>query len=140
MYRILALDDSNVIRSLIKVTLDFAPVHVDPFGSASLAQLALQQENYQMLIVDYMMPDTNGIDFIRQARALPQYKNTPIIMLTADGTDEVKQQARDLKVTAWVRKPFQPQSLIKLTNELLLKHYPKFDSKDRTSLRQQHRP
>lgn len=120
MYKILALDDSSVINSLVKLSLDTVPdIQVDATDSPETAIKMLDQQHYDLFIVDYVMPNIDGIEFISKAREQAQYQDTPIFILSANADEERKQQAKNLHVTGWINKPFQPQTLIKLVQKTL---------------------
>lgn len=117
--RILTIDDAPVIRSLIQMTLKSNNLEVDVADCADAAKHMALQNHYKLFIVDYMMPEKTGIDFIKSIRKIPEYENTPILMLTAESGEDIKAQAKQLKVSAWINKPFQPQTLLKLVNKIV---------------------
>jgi DNA-binding response OmpR family regulator len=72
----------------------------------------LRQGNYaDAIVADYEMPVMNGLDFIRELRALPTYENVPLLMLS--GTDETSKKIICLKAGAddYLVKPFNPEEL-----------------------------
>jgi len=62
----------------------------------------------------------DGISFVKAAKLLPNYKFTPIIMLTTEAGDEMKKQGQAAGAKAWVVKPFQPPTLLTAVSKLIL--------------------
>jgi two-component system chemotaxis response regulator CheY len=116
--RILIVDDSASIRSALVTTLGGAGYEVAqaPDGSAALAELSSPPD---LMITDFNMPRMNGLQLIFIARALPQCKRMPIIMLTTESEDSKRQSARAAGATAWMVKPFQPKQLLAVVEKLI---------------------
>ena len=71
------------------------------------------------MLTDQNMPRMDGLTLIRNLRALPQYKSTPILMLTTESSDAMKQQGRTAGATGWLVKPFDPQKLIEVVKKVV---------------------
>ncbi len=116
---IMTADDSPSMRQMIAFTLrnvGFDVVEaVD--GQDALAKLTGAPVN--MLITDLNMPNIDGIELIRQVRALPQYKYVPIIMLTTESQDEKKQAGRSAGASGWIVKPFRAEQLVAVAKKFL---------------------
>jgi two-component system chemotaxis response regulator CheY len=65
-----------------------------------------------MVITDLNMPDMDGIELIKKLRAMPDYKFTPIIMLTTESQELKKQEGRQAGASGWIVKPFSPEQLL----------------------------
>jgi two-component system chemotaxis response regulator CheY len=65
------------------------------------------------------MPRMDGLTLIKSLRSLPQYKTTPILMLTTESSDAMKSQGRAAGATGWIVKPFDPQKLIEVVNKVI---------------------
>jgi two-component system chemotaxis response regulator CheY len=61
----------------------------------------------------------DGITFVAEAKKLPAYKFTPIIMLTTESQDDKKKQAQAAGAKAWVTKPFQPEQMLSAVAKLV---------------------
>ena len=123
MAQILSIDDSNVVTNLIKMTLETnKDYHVSIANNAPLAFQYCQTNDFDLILVDYRMPGMTGIDFISQLREQNLQPGVPIFMLTAESGDDVKAQAKAQLINGWIRKPFQPQSLIQLVNDTLIEN------------------
>ncbi len=57
------------------------------------------------------MPNMNGLSLIEVLRGLPEYRHTPLIMLTTESSPEIKQQGKLAGATGWLVKPFDPDKL-----------------------------
>ena len=66
------------------------------------------------------MPNLDGLSFVRELKQLPDYKFTPVIMLTTESADSRKQEGRAIGVRAWVHKPFLPPVLLDAVAKLIL--------------------
>ena len=65
------------------------------------------------------MPNMDGISLIRELRALPNFKFTPMLMLTTESTAEKKQEGKAAGATGWIVKPFNPDQLLATANKVL---------------------
>src|SRR5262245_49551385 len=108
---IMTVDDSASMRQMISFTLTQAGHKVIEAcdGRDALAKLAAASPD--MLITDLNMPNMDGIELIKQARALPKLKFTPIIMLTTESQDDKKQAGKAAGATGWIVKPFKAEQL-----------------------------
>jgi two-component system chemotaxis response regulator CheY len=61
----------------------------------------------------------DGLSLIKNLRALPQYKTVPILMLTTESSDAMKQQGRTAGATGWLVKPFDPQKLVEVVKKVI---------------------
>jgi CheY-like chemotaxis protein len=110
--RVLAMDDDPVTQRLLLLTLqqvggfDATIVH-----SAADALALLAKQTFDVVLSDAMMPDMNGRDFRRAARAAGA--TMPIIILSAASASELGWASELGKADAWLRKPFKPTELVK---------------------------
>ena len=116
MSRIMIIDDSESIREFLKAVLEAAGNEVI---SAENGQDALDklQTDIGLILCDFHMPVMDGIEFIRQARQIEDYKYIPILMLTTENSVEQKKIAREAGATGWITKPVTPDKI----NEFLTK-------------------
>lgn len=112
-------DDSPSMRQMISFTLKEAGFDI---VEAEHGQDALNKLNggpVDMLITDLNMPVMDGLELIRQVRALPQFKYIPIVMLTTESQAEKKQEGKAAGATGWIVKPFTPDQLVGVVNKVL---------------------
>ena len=117
--RILTADDSASMRQMISFTLRAAGYDVVEAvdGRDALAKIASAPPH--MLITDLNMPNMDGIELIRQVRALPPCKYIPIVMLTTESQDAKKQAGRAAGASGWITKPFRTEQLVLVAKKLL---------------------
>ena len=60
-----------------------------------------------------------GVAMVSKIRLIPQYKHTPIIMITTESSDEKKIQAKSVGASGWLKKPFDADRLMKAVNKLV---------------------
>jgi two-component system chemotaxis response regulator CheY len=116
---ILTADDSPSMRQMIAFTLQNAGYAVIEAVDGKDALERLSSAPVQMLITDLNMPNIDGIELIRQVRALPQYRYVPIIMVTTESEEGRKQQGRAAGATGWIVKPFRAEQLVAVAKRFL---------------------
>lgn len=113
--RILAVDDSRTIRDMLSLTLNqagFTP-HLADDGVHGLEVLDEMSPAPDAIITDINMPRMDGFGFIEAVRKIEKYRAIPILVLTTESANELKQRARDAGATGWIVKPFEPKKLIR---------------------------
>ena len=106
---ILIVDDERRMVSLLQSYLQQEGYHVVTAYNGREALSVAQTENPDLVVLDIMMPEMNGIDFMQAHRA---ERNTPIIMLTAKVGDDDKIIGLELGADDYVTKPFKPRELM----------------------------
>jgi len=119
MAKILVVDDDPTILELIKVTLKVKGHTVYTANEARLGLNIMLKEQPDIAIIDYLMPDRDGLSLLKDIRSIPEFKNTPVIMLTASGIPDVVSKAIQYGVTDFVVKPFKVLNLIKRVEQNL---------------------
>jgi two-component system chemotaxis response regulator CheY len=117
---ILIVDDSFSMRQTLGIALKNAGYEVVEACDGKAALKQLDGRKYNMIISDVNMPIMDGITFVTEAKKLPAYRFTPIIMLTTESDPAKKQLGKDAGVRAWVVKPFQPPALLDAVAKLIL--------------------
>jgi two-component system, chemotaxis family, chemotaxis protein CheY len=120
---ILMVDDSSSLRSVVRIALSGAGYEVIEAcdGKDALNKLAgLGGKKVHLVISDVNMPNMNGIEFVTQLKQNPNYKFTPVIMLTTEGQDAMKEKGRAAGAKAWVMKPFNPPQMLAAVSKLIL--------------------
>ena len=115
---ILIVDDSNAIRQSITFVLEQAGYRVVQAvdGLDATGKLG---EAFDLVVSDVNMPNMDGISLVRALRGLPEYKFTPLLMLTTESGPEKKQEGKAAGATGWLVKPFNPEQLLNTVKRVL---------------------
>jgi two-component system chemotaxis response regulator CheY len=87
-------------------------------GKDALSKLTGQKVH--LIISDVNMPNMDGISFVKEVKKLPDYKFTPVIMLTTEAGEDKKAAGQAAGAKAWVVKPFKPEQMISAVSKLIL--------------------
>ena len=110
---LLIVDDSESIRELVGFNLTDAGYKVIKAVNGKDGLDKLNPE-VKLIVSDLNMPVMDGITMIKNIRKKPEYKNIPIIMLTTESQQGIKNEAREAGATAWIVKPFDKEKLIQV--------------------------
>jgi DNA-binding response OmpR family regulator len=113
---ILIVDDEKRLVALVQSYLTQEGYHVVTAYNGRDALAAAQREKPDLIILDIMMPEMNGYEFMRAHRA---EEDTPIILLTAKVEDEDKVIGLELGADDYVTKPFKPRELMARVRNIL---------------------
>jgi two-component system chemotaxis response regulator CheY len=116
---ILAIDDSASIRQMVAFTLKNSGYDVVEAVDGVDGLDKAKGKAVNLVLTDQNMPRMDGLTLIKSLRSLPQYKTTPILMLTTESSDAMKSQGRAAGATGWIVKPFDPQKLIEVVNKVI---------------------
>ena len=109
MYHILVVDDEIRIRSIIRKYTEFEGHEVTEAGDGMEAVLLCRKNEYDIIIMDIMMPELDGFSACREIRKI---SDTPIIMLSARGEEYDRINGFEVGVDDYVTKPFSPKELM----------------------------
>ncbi|MBQ1782560.1 MAG: response regulator [Gammaproteobacteria bacterium] len=116
---ILIVDDSASIRQMLGFTLKSAGFDVDEAPSGQDAVTKSQRKNYNLIFTDQNMPGMDGLTLIKTLRGTATYRSVPILMLTTESSDAMKQAGRMAGATGWLVKPFDPVKLLEVVRKVL---------------------
>ena len=114
---ILAVDDDTRLRRLLKRYLSENGFQVLEAPSADEALPLIQTIQFDLIIMDVMMPGTNGVDMVRQLRQ--EGNKTPVLMLTAMGDVDNRISGLEAGADDYLPKPFEPRELILRIHNIL---------------------
>lgn len=109
MYHILVVDDEVRIRSIVRKYAEFEGHTVTEAGDGMEAVSLCRREQFDIIILDIMMPELDGFSACREIR---KTSNTPIIMLSARGEEYDRINGFELGIDDYVVKPFSPRELM----------------------------
>jgi len=115
---VLTVDDSAAIREMLAYVLKSAGHRVieAPDGMEGLKKALANQ--FDLIITDQSMPKMDGITLVKALRALPQYVSVPILLLTTESSDNMKDEGRTAGATGWLVKPFDPNKLLEVVGKV----------------------
>lgn len=116
MVKLLVVDDEAKIRSLIKKYADFQGYQVSEAESGLVAVERCQQETFDLIIMDIMMPELDGFSAVKEIR---KTSATPVIMLSARGEEYDKIHGFESGIDDYVVKPFSPKELMMRVDAIL---------------------
>ncbi len=119
MASILAVDDSASMRQMVSFTLKGAGYDVVEAADGVQALNAAKKQSVNLVLTDVNMPNMDGITLIKELRGLPNYKFTPMLMLTTESAPEKKQAGKAAGATGWIVKPFNPDQLLATIKKVL---------------------
>jgi two-component system, chemotaxis family, chemotaxis protein CheY len=117
MASILAVDDSEPMRKIIKLALESAG-HDLKLGVDGKDALSLfSQGKFDLIITDINMPIMDGIAFAKEIRKLDD--DIPILALTTEGSEEQRANGETAGVDGWIVKPFKPAQFLAIIKQVL---------------------
>lgn len=123
--RVLIVDDEAPIREMIAVALEMAGYECLEADSAQAAHPIIVDTKPDMVLLDWMMPGTSGIEFARRLRKDETTSDIPIIMLTAKTDEDNKIQGLETGIDDYITKPFSPRELVARLKTVLRRTTPK---------------
>ena len=115
----LIVDDSTSMRQMVGFTLRESGFTVLEGENGKDALGKLDGPAVQLIITDLNMPVMDGIAFIKEVRARPAHRFTPILMLTTESQEASKQAGKAAGATGWLVKPFDPERLLQVVQKVL---------------------
>lgn len=115
----LVVDDSTSIRQMVAFTLKQAGFDVIEGMHGEDALTNVNGKSVDLVITDLNMPVMDGMTLIRNLREKPQFKFTPILMLTTESQETRKQEGKAAGATGWIVKPFEPEKLLQVVAKVV---------------------
>ena len=114
--KILVVDDEERIRRLLKMYLEREDYVIEEAEDGNEALLKANANDYDLILLDIMMPGKDGIEVCRELR---EKKSTPVIMLTAKGEEINRVQGFEVGTDDYIVKPFSPREVVLRVKALL---------------------
>ena len=119
MHSILAVDDSPSMRQMVTFTLKGAGYNVVEAVDGQDALEKSGKNDFDLVLTDQNMPRIDGISLTKKLRDSPKFKSTPILILTTESSDQMKQAGRAAGATGWMVKPFDPAKLLEVIKKVI---------------------
>ncbi|CAH0990547.1 Phosphate regulon transcriptional regulatory protein PhoB [Sinobacterium norvegicum] len=117
--KILIVDDEAAIREMLRMNLELSGFDCVEAADAIEAHGLIVDELPQLVLLDWMLPGTSGIELVRRLKKDEATKDVPVIMLTAKADEGNKIQGLEGGVDDYITKPFSPRELIARVNAVL---------------------
>jgi two-component system, chemotaxis family, chemotaxis protein CheY len=117
---IMIVDDSASLRQVVAIALRGAGYEVLEASDGRDALTKLDGKKVHLIVSDVNMPNMDGISLVRAVKQLPNYRFTPIMMLTTESDLDKKMAGKEAGAKAWLVKPFQPATLLDAVFKLIL--------------------
>lgn len=118
-WKILVIDDSKLNRAIIKKNLGQLNMHVDEAADGNEGLAALEKKDYDLILVDHIMPNLDGFGFLRNFKKYIENRFVPVILMT--GTDDLNSKIKGLRIGAddFLLKPLNEKELLARVFSLL---------------------
>ena len=117
--RILVVDDDELVLMAINELLKPEGYEVNPVSSGTEALEKLDQDGYDLLMLDIIMPEMDGFELCRQIREKEDYRETPIVFLTAKNREEDRVRGLEVGGNLFLSKPISPDKLLKIISDTI---------------------
>lgn len=101
------VDDQPSLRQMLRFALTLEGVQVVEAENGFDALNKLAANHIDMMIVDWQMPEMDGLELARRLRLMTEYHDLPIVMVSCRNDMDARTEARGLGVIAWLKKPFR---------------------------------
>ena len=118
-HTILIVDDEDSIRDMLSIALDAAGYNVLQALNAQTAHSLVVDRNPDLILLDWMMPGTTGLELLRRLKRDEITEKIPVIMLTAKAQEANKLSGLDAGADDYIVKPFSPRELISRVKAVL---------------------
>jgi DNA-binding response OmpR family regulator len=125
--RLLLIDDDTRLTGMVGDYLRAAGFEVSAAGNLAQAREALSHGRFELIVLDLMLPDGDGLDFCRWLRGDARWRHQPVLMLSARGEPMDRILGLELGADDYLAKPFEPRELQARIKALLRRLEPKLD-------------
>ena len=117
--RILIVDDEEDIVSLVRMILEDAGYEVTSAATGKEALALIKSTEYDLILLDIMMPQISGWEVLGELRSNTQTKNTPVALLTARASPRDDNRPHPTDYCDYIIKPFEPEDLLTRVRQIL---------------------
>lgn len=109
--KVLACDDNATARFIVKETIETFGFNIELVESGQECIDELRRNKYDLLIIDWLMPEMDGLETVKLIKQNKEYKNLPIIMVSAFGNEDLAQEVKNLGGNYFISKPYTYSTL-----------------------------
>ena len=120
--KILIVEDEGAIRDMLGYALMKAGFLCEEAADTQAARSTLKAERPALILLDWMLPGMNGIDYARRLKSAPETRDIPIIMLTAKGEEADKVRGLETGADDYITKPFSTRELVARVRAVLRRY------------------
>lgn len=120
---VLVIDDSITNQVLIEALLLEEGIRVHTVGSSAEALAYMKKEKPSLILLDILMPNVTGIDFLKSIKMNSETKHIPVFIITAANTEAYREQSQSLGATEFLPKPIDINYFIKRVKKVLHNDY-----------------
>jgi len=118
--RILLVEDDDLIREMYKTHLSEAKFNVDAVGNGKQARAILATEHFDLILLDIMLPDSNGLEILKEINENSKTKDMPVVLLTNLGQEAVINEAYKLGAKGYMLKiAYNPDQMVEEVKKFL---------------------
>jgi CheY-like chemotaxis protein len=117
--RILVVDDDEMVLMALGELLKPEGYEVQTVSSGTEALEKLNQKGYDLLMLDVIMPEMDGFELCKKIRGLDNFKDTPIVFLTAKSREEDRLRGLEAGANLFLSKPISPDKLLEIVSDAL---------------------
>jgi len=121
MSKILIVDDETVFIEMLRVLLENSGYEVVTAGDGQEGLEKAKSENPDLIVLDVMMPIMDGYTMLKEVRQDEKIKDMPVILCTSQAQKDYLDESQDIKIDAYITKPFKSPVLLAKIDELLKK-------------------
>jgi two-component system chemotaxis response regulator CheY len=123
--KVVFIDDSKTILATLELAIDdlkdskqiSTNSYQNPVEFLELIQA--DKEDFDLAFIDINMPEMNGLELVKNIKEIEKFRQKPILILTTENSNEMKQKGKNLGVTGWIVKPFNDDKIIKAITKVL---------------------
>ena len=119
MAKILLAEDEEVLRMLVVDTLEDEGHDIVETSDGEEALKRMEEEAFDLIILDYMMPMLTGLEVIEHMKLIPERKDSKILMLSAKSQKADQERVLQAGATHFMAKPFSPMELARKVEEII---------------------
>lgn len=117
--RILIVDDDEMVRMALVELLKPEGYMLDVAASGKEALIMIDQNKYDLMMFDIIMPEIDGLELCKKVRNKEQYKDIPIVFLTAKSREQDRIKGLEAGANLFLSKPISPEKLLSIISETI---------------------